>query len=481
VALTPGPPPRAGAQKTAIEEWGQRLASALDHGHDFPDPVFDLMRRLPPRMTNGMTLVEQASEAALAAGGSDDRRMIGAVVASLRNLDRSSLAVQGPPGTGKTYLAARVIRSLVERDGWHIGVVAQSHKVVENVLEGVVAAGLDPAQVGKVPQGGRLDPDAPSPGYSVLRANGHEVFVGGHRAAGRGSVIGGTAWDFSNSTRVPRGSLDLLVIDEAGQFSLAPTIASSVAAQRLLLLGDPQQLPQVSQGSHPEPVDTSALGWLLGEHETIPEGHGYFLAETRRMRPELAEEVSELSYEGRLHAHSSAGLREVRGAGPAGFVWHPVRHHGNSTSSPEEAAAVVRIVRRSLQGELSEPGESTRALAPEDLIVVAAYNAQVECLSEALEEAGFGAVRVGTVDRFQGQEAAIAIVSLAASSGDEVPRGLDFLLMRNRLNVAISRAQWAAHLVSSDRLGDSLPSTSEGVAALSGYLRLTENGSVETW
>ncbi len=476
VALTPGPPPRAGAQKTAIEEWGAALAASLDAGVAFADPVFDIMRRVRPRMIGSGDIVDPASDEARETGGGEEGRMIGAVVATLRQLDRSSLAVQGPPGTGKTYLAARVIRALVERHGWHIGVVAQSHRVVENVLEGVVSAGLDPEQVGKVPQGGRLQEGDAHPGFTVLRANGHEAFVREHRGAGRGSVIGGTAWDFANDTRVPRHSLDLLVIDEAGQFSLAPTIAAAASAQRLLLLGDPQQLPQVSQGSHPEPVDTSALGWLLGEHETIPEGAGYFLAETRRMRPELAEVVSELSYDNRLHAHPTASLREVRGFGEAGLFWHPVSHFGNSTSSIEEAIEVVGIVRLALGGSLREPGEPPRPMTQKDVIVVAAYNAQVECLSQALAEAGFDEVRVGTVDRFQGQEAAVAIVSLAASSGDDVPRGLDFLLMRNRLNVAISRAQWSAHLVSSDRLGDSLPHTAEGVAALSGYLRLTERG-----
>ena len=476
VALTPGPPPRAGAQKTAIEEWGAALAASLDAGLAFADPVFDIMRRVRPRIIGGGAIVEPTSSVAIEAGGGEENRMIGAVVATLQQLDRSTLAVQGPPGTGKTYLAARVIRALVERQGWHIGVVAQSHRVVENVLKGVVSAGLDPAQVGKVPQGGRLQDGDADPGFTVLRANGHEAFVRGHRGGGRGSVIGGTAWDFANDTRVPRHSLDLLVIDEAGQFSLAPTIAAAASAQRLLLLGDPQQLPQVSQGSHPEPVDTSALGWLLGEHETIPEGAGYFLAETRRMRPELAEVVSELSYDNRLHAHPTASLREVRGFSEAGLFWHPVSHFGNSTSSIEEASEVVGIVRRALGGSLYEPGERPRPMGQQDVIVVAAYNAQVECLSEALAEAGLEEVRVGTVDKFQGQEAAVAIVSLAASSGDDVPRGLDFLLMRNRLNVAISRAQWSAHLVSSDRLGDSLPHTAEGVAALSGYLRLTERG-----
>ena len=488
IALTPGPPPRAGAQKTAIEEWGAALAAALDRGEELVDPVFDIMRRVPPRMASGGSIIEPGSTLALETGKSEDGRMIGAVISTLRGLDRSALAVQGPPGTGKTYLAARVIRELVERDGWQIGVVAQSHRVVENVLEGVVGAGLAAGQVGKVPQGGRLDDDAELPPYTVLRNGGHDAFVRQHREAGRGSVVGGTAWDFSNESRISRGGLDLLVIDEAGQFSLAPTIAAAVAAERLLLLGDPQQLPQVSQGSHPEPVDSSALGWLLDTHETIPEGSGYFLADTRRMRPELAEVVSELSYEGRLHAHPSASDRTAVDAGPAGLIWHPVRHFGNSTHSNEEAAEVVRIAQQSLRGSLIEGEASPRALTEDDIIVVAAYNAQVECLREALEVAELGRVRVGTVDKFQGQEAAIAIVSLAASSGEDVPRGLDFLLMRNRLNVAISRAQWSAHLVSSDRLGTSLPGTAEGVAALSGYLRLTERGrnqnfstNVESW
>lgn len=488
VALTPGPPPRAGAQKTAIEEWGAALAAALDRGDELADPVFDIMRRVPPRMVDGGAIIEPSSAEALAAGKSEDGRMIGAVISTLRGLNRSALAVQGPPGTGKTYLAARVIRELVERDGWQIGVVAQSHRVVENVLEGVVGAGLAAEQVAKVPQGGRLDDEAELPPYTVLRTGAHDAFVRGHREAGRGSVIGGTAWDFSNETRVTRGGLDLLVIDEAGQFSLAPTIAASVAAERLLLLGDPQQLPQVSQGSHPEPVDSSALGWLLDTHGTIAEGSGYFLAETRRMRPELAEVVSELSYEGRLHAHPSASERIATQVGRAGLHWHPVQHFGNSTHSIEEAAEVVRIAQRSLEGALIEGSAEPRAITEDDIIVVAAYNAQVECLREVLDAAGLRRIRIGTVDKFQGQEAAIAIVSLAASSGDDVPRGLDFLLMRNRLNVAISRAQWSAHLVSSDRLGASLPGTAEGVAALSGYLRLTEHGrnennstNVESW
>lgn len=479
IALTPGPPPRAGAQKTAIEEWGTQVAHALEQGELPADPVFRLMRREAPRFMDAGTLTAPRVTTA-AQGVQPEPDVIGAVVHAVRRLDQSALAVQGPPGTGKTYLASRVIARLVREHGWHVGVVGQSHKVVENVLEAVVAAGLPPEQVAKVPQGGTLRAELPPPSFTVLRYAGHAPFLRQHREAQRGAVVGGTAWDFANAARFPRRSLDLLVIDEAGQFSLAPTIAAGVAAERLLLLGDPQQLPQVSQGTHPEPVDASALGHLLGNHDTIPAHLGYFLAESRRLRPELAAVVSELSYEHRLQSHPSASKREVLGAGPPGLIWHPIRHRGNSTRSPEEAGRVVQLAQQMLAGRLLQHGDSAaptvRSLTMDDLIVVAAYNAQVECVSDALRSAGLGRIRVGTVDRFQGQEAVIALVTLAASSGDDVPRGLEFLLMRNRLNVAISRAQWAAHLVSSDRLGDSLPSSEAAIAALSGYLRLTELG-----
>ncbi|UOR00446.1 TM0106 family RecB-like putative nuclease [Leucobacter allii] len=546
VALTPGPPPRAGSQKGAIEEWGNSVlaAPALD---ELRDPVLDLLRRTGPRLRavagdGGTGESEATSSRAVDAGASP----IDTVVATLRRLDRSALAVQGPPGTGKTYLAARVIARLVAEDGWHVGVVAQSHRVVEHVLDAVADAGLDESQIGKSPQGGRLPAGAVPPRRTVLPTGGQAAFVRAHRQAGRGSLTGGTAWDFSHEERFPRRSLDLIVIDEAGQFSIAPTIAAASAAERLLLLGDPQQLPQVSQGTHPEPVDASALGWLLGEHDTLPTELGCFLAETRRLRPELAEIVSELSYDGRLRAHPTASLRTVRGAGPAGLVHHAIAHRGNATRSPEEAVEVVRIVRELLGGAsisegavaagdrtdeettraaggarvsgglrgsgidsgreagavtladagavaVSPPGAKTVAADPpamrdgdwrpldaSDLVVVAAYNAQVECVAEALAAAGLERVRVGTVDRFQGQEAVVAIVTLAASSPEDVPRGLEFLLMRNRLNVAISRAQWSAHLVSSDRLGQGLPTSAEGLAALSGYLRLLERGARAT-
>lgn len=487
VALTPGPPPPAGKQKEAIEEWGRSLIAAISTGLEHRDPVFDLLRRSTPRLIGEPTLVQPESAEALAAvDGRDDERMIGAVIATLLRLDRSALAVQGPPGTGKTYLAARVIRGLVERHGWRIGVVAQSHKVVEHVLEGVVDAGLDAELVAKVPQGGRLDAEAPKPSYRVLGKDGHSRFLSDHATSG--AVIGGTAWDFANASRVGRRELDLLVIDEAGQFSLAPTIAAAVSAHRLLLLGDQQQLPQVSQGTHPEPIHMSALSWLLGDHETMPKEAGYFLADTRRMNEHLTSVVSELSYEGRLIAHPSTRSRMLvsrdgKAAPEPGLHWRGIEHSGNATSSPEEAVAVAELATELLSTGLvlrtvDAAGDvvSERTIERSDIIVVAAYNAQVECVENALRAAHLDGIRVGTVDRFQGQEAVFSLVSLAASSPEDVPRGLEFLLMRNRLNVAISRAQWASYLISGTRLGDGLPSSAESLAALSGYLRLTERG-----
>ncbi len=480
VAVTPGPPPPAGSQKRAIEEWGEALAAALDRGAFPRDPAVDLLRRSTPvfRSVEGRNPQDSTPGASGIANALDPAEpaedRIEAVMRSVLALDRSALAIQGPPGTGKTTLAAGVIKRLVEDCGWRIGVTAQSHQVIEHVLTGVVAAGVDPASVGKVPQSGTLGEERADPGFTVLPRNGQAAFLASHRERGSGCVVGGTAWDLSNPSRFERGSLDLLIVDEAGQFALAPTIAASVSAHRILLLGDPQQLPQVSQGSHPEPIDTSALAWLLGDRETIPPGEGFFLAETRRLRPELSAVVSELAYGGRLRSHPTAANRVALNAGPPGLVAHPVSHRGNSTSSIEEAEAVVDCAQRLLRGRVRDGDTAERPVDQADIIVVAPYNAQVECVSEALAAAGLGRIRVGTVDRFQGQEAVFAIVTLAASSPEDAPRGLEFLLMRNRLNVAISRAQWSAHLIASDRLGDGLPTSPGGVAALSGYLRLIE-------
>ncbi|RZI93318.1 MAG: DNA helicase, partial [Microbacterium sp.] len=449
LALTPVAPPLAGSQQAAIEEWADEVLA----GERMPaDPATDLLLRRRPRTGRG----------ALARGGATD---IADITSTLLDLDRSYVAVQGPPGTGKTYVGSHVVACLVREHGFRVGVVAQSHAVVEHMLDRIVEAGVPRAQVAKALKATATGDTS----FTPIAKNGMAAFIGEQQG---GFVVGGTAWDFTHTGRIGRRSLDLLVIDEAGQFSLASTIAVAAGAQRLLLLGDPQQLPQVSQGTHPEPVDTSALGWVMDGAAVIPDDRGYFLAQSRRMHPAVAEPVSELAYEGRLEAFPATAERRIEGI-PAGVVPVPLGHLGNATQSPEEAGEVVRIV-RDLVGRpwTSGEGEPSRPLQPSDVIVVTPYNAQQVMVEAALAEAGFADVPVGTVDRFQGQEAAVAIVSLAASSGRDAPRGLEFLLLQNRLNVAVSRAMHTAYVVYGMGLLDDLPRTPEGVARLSAFARL---------
>jgi uncharacterized protein len=468
LALTPPAPPRAGNQQKAIDAWADAVLAAAP---TLPDgPAADILRRRAPRTRSGAL----AAVTAIDGDAGDDE--VAAIARTVADLDRSYLAVQGPPGTGKTYVGSHVIARLVAEQGYRVGVVAQSHATVEHMLDRVIAAGVPAGRVGKAPK----DPSVEH-SFTVLPKNGVAAFAAENAA--HGFVVGGTAWDFSHESRIPRGSLDLLVIDEAGQFSLASTIAVSLASSRMLLLGDPQQLPQVSQGTHPEPVDTSALGWVIDGAEVVPPEFGYFLARTRRMHPAVACPVSRLSYEGRLAAHPSTARRSLAGIEP-GLHPVPVRHHGNATASTEEADAVVALVSdlvgRAWSDAEGGAGDSavmhpSRPLRADDVIVITPYNAQQVAVEEALAAAGFPEVPVGTVDRFQGKEAVVAILTLAASSGRDAPRGLEFLLLRNRINVAISRAMQVAFVVYSPALLDDLPRTPEGVARLSAFARLVND------
>jgi uncharacterized protein len=285
-------------------------------------------------------------------------------------------------------------------------------------------------------------------------------------------VIGGTGWDFANDTRVPRASLDLLVIEEAGQYSLANTIAVAPCAANLLLLGDPQQLPQVSQGTHPEPVDCSALGWLVDGQHTLPDERGYFLDRSWRMHPLVCAAVSRQSYDGRLHSHEAVtGARRLDGY-PPGVSVLAVHHDGNATDSPEEAAAIVAEIGQRLGRDWTDE-DGTRPLQAADVLVVTPYNAQVVTLREHLDAATLTDVRVGTVDKFQGQQAPVVFISMTASSIDDVPRGISFLLNRNRLNVAVSRAKYAAVIVRSPLLTEYLPGTPDGLTDLGAFLSLS--------
>jgi predicted RecB family nuclease len=449
-ALTPGSPVPTKAQRNSIEATAAQIADGLPALP--PTAVLDILLRSAPRTVSGAALPHTGDMAA-------------DITTALLDLDNSYLAVHGPPGTGKTYTAAQVIADLVNIHHWRIGVVAQSHAVVENLLAGVVGAGVDGQLVGKK----QAPEDAP---FTGVPDNQYASFIDDHQ----GCVIGGTAWDFANDTRVPRSSLDLLVVEEAGQYSLANTIAVASAAGNLLLLGDPQQLPQVSQGTHPEPVDSSALGWLVEGQHTLPTDRGYFLDVSYRMHPAVCAPVSALSYDNRLHsAEGVAALRKLAGVEP-GVHLLTVEHEGNSTESPEEAAAILAAI-DALLGSAWTDESGTNPLEPEHILVVTPYNAQVTLVRELLDAAGYEAVQVGTVDKFQGRQAPVVFISMTASSIDDVPRGMGFLLNRNRLNVAISRAKFAAYLMRSAQLTDYLPGTPDGLIELGAFLGVARSAT----
>ncbi|RUQ43683.1 TM0106 family RecB-like putative nuclease [Micrococcus sp. HSID17228] len=434
----------------------RELAVATDAAGALPEPgvsaCVDILARRTPA-TTGRPLPEIVADAE----GELDRTAL--LVEALESARGSYVAVQGPPGTGKTHVGSHAVKALLER-GWSVGVTAQSHAVVENFLGKLVSIGVPKKQVLKAEKRGK---DAPERPWATVSDAKPYIGLPGH-------VVGGTAWTFAHEDVQ---EFDLLVIDEAGQFSLAHTLAAAAMARTVLLLGDPQQLPQVTKGTHPQPIGDAALTWIAEGAPVLRPDRGFFLDTSWRMHSTLTHAVSELSYAGRLRSHTPrTDARRLDGVEPGLHPW-PVSHTGNAVSSPEEAAAVVEII-RSLLGRTwsTGPDDPGRPLEPSDVIVVAPYNAQVAAVREALDAAGLEGTAVGTVDKFQGREAAVAILTMAASSPQEVPRGLDFLLNRNRLNVSISRGQWAAYLVHSPALADALPTSPEDLPMIGAFLRL---------
>jgi len=343
--------------------------------------------------------------------------------ALVRSLDGRHLVIQGPPGSGKTWTSGRLIADLVEH-GKTVGVASTSHKAIHKLLAEVEATGLDFTGLKKATDG---NPESfyESPRFaSVTESN----------ACAGVDVTGGTAWHYAREAH--DSTLDYLFVDEAGQVSLADALAMGTAARNVVLVGDPQQLAQVIQGTHPAGTDASVLGWLLDGAATIPPDRGLFLERTFRLHPDVCTYISEEFYEGRLVPDARTSARGTPLG--TGLRYVEVAHAGRRQDSPEEVDAVQALVGR-LLGAGVPAGE---------VLVVAPFNAQVNALRQALP----ADVAVGTVDKFQGQEADVVVYSMASSSGDDVPRGLEFLLSRNRLNVAVSRARCLAYLVASPGL-----------------------------
>jgi uncharacterized protein len=402
-ALIPGRPYDTLAQEDALERFGRSL---LAGDHRYP-ALESILRREPfDREVQTSDLEEMK--------------------ALVRSLEGRQLVIQGPPGSGKTWTAGRLIVDLIAR-GRTVGVASTSHKAIHKLLdevEGAAAeAGLEFAGLKKASAG---NPESYYESDHIESVEQSDDCAGAELSAG-------TAWHFPRAAH--DATLDYLFVDEAGQVSLADALAMGTAARNVVLVGDPQQLAQVLQGTHPAATESSVLTWLLGDAETIAPERGLFLERTFRLHPDVCGYISEEFYEGRLRPDPCTSARTTPLG--TGLRYVPVEHRGRRQESDEEVAAV-----RALVGELLAAG-----LARSDLIVVAPYNMQVNALARALP-----GVNVGTVDKFQGQEADIVVYSMASSSGDDVPRGLEFLLSRNRLNVAISRARCLAYLVASPRL-----------------------------
>lgn len=371
-------------------------------------------------------------------------------IRAVSELDRSVLAIQGPPGAGKTYAGAQMICDLVKR-GKKVGVIASSHKVILNLLAAVVEAKGEGSKVSLAHRGDEEEVTAASPAITPLVNNEAALAA---LQSGAANVVGGTSWLWARDEF--KDAVDVLFVDEAGQMSLANVVAASHAAASIVLLGDPQQLEQPIKGSHPEGLEASALGHMLGNELTLTEDRGIFLPETWRLPPSIASFTSELFYEGRLG--SKAGLENQRladtgdlGLDGSGLWLCPVEHDGNLNSSIEEIDAVESLVTRLLGGSVTwvnEAGDASPLLG-KHVLVIAPYNAQVIRLAERLAPTG---ARVGTVDKFQGQEAPVVIYSMATSRPEDAPRGMEFLYSLNRLNVATSRARCVAIVFANPRL-----------------------------
>lgn len=427
----------------------------VDHGLAGDGPfraARDLLLRLAPRLRGEP--IKSDGETSLAAAMR---------VATL--FDGGIFPIQGPPGTGKSFTGARMVCALV-REGKTVGITANSHKVIRNLVDKVIEAayelGVDLTCVVKPKE---------------MESNQHRLVFAKSNAdvygalSGSCKVAGGTSFLWSRADAF--ASVDVLVVDEAAQMSLANVLAISQAAHTVVLLGDPQQLDQPMQGSHPDGTDVSALNHILDGEKTIAANQGLFLEETWRLHPDLCAFTSELFYEGKLRSrHSLEG--QIISSGPingSGLRYLPIAHGGNQNSSPEEAEAIHRLVDHVLRSDtrwINREGKEA-AITLNDILIITPYNAQVFELQQRLPGA-----RVGTVDKFQGQEAPIAIYSMASSTHADAPRGMEFLYSPNRFNVATSRAKCLSILVAAPEVFEAECKTPRQIQLANAFCRYLE-------
>jgi uncharacterized protein len=425
----------------------------------------DLLLRRPPRLTGVGTGVGQSLVLDDESGSAAARRL-----APL--LGGTTLAIQGPPGSGKTYTGARMILDLV-RVNRRVGITSNSHEVIGNLLKAVLKAAREEGQTVRIVQKAKVHEAVKDP--AVKRVDENDDMSEAIKS-GEFDIAAGTPWLWARPemSRV----LDTLFVDEAGQVSLANVVAISGSARNVVLLGDPQQLDQPTQGVHPDGAGKSALGHFLGDDETVPTDRGVFLEKTWRLHPTITAYTSALFYEGKLTSVDGLEQQLVSGDDEwsgSGLRWVEVPHDGNTNESFEEAAKVVEIVRTLIGRDWVNEEGTHRPITADDIRVLTPFNAQRLLVDEQLAKAGISRVQVGTVDKFQGQEAAVSIYTLATSRPEDAPRGTGFLYNLHRLNVATSRAKALAIVVASPALLGVVPKTPEQLRMANGLVAFVES------
>lgn len=442
------------AVKNALVRIGQYVAGNGLKGDGPYRAGRDLLLRIPPQVSG------QALHL-------DGETSVDAAVRLCTNLAGGVLPIQGPPGAGKTFTGAHMICELV-RLGKTVGVTANSHKVIRNLIDEVIKLadekGMDLHCCQKPDE-----PGDPQPRLSFAKSSEDLDAALGKTA----QVGGGTAWHWAREEAFE--SVDVLFADEAAQMALADVLAVSQAAKTLVLIGDPQQLDQPRQGSHPDGTDVSALDHILAGEQTIASDKGLFLEQTWRLHPDICSYTSELFYENKLSAKPGLEIQVIKGASSpvigAGLRFLPVAHNGNQNSAPEEAEAVAALVNGILESKatwINRDG-AEQPVTLEDIVIITPYNAQVFEIQERLPGA-----RVGTVDKFQGQQAPIAIYSTATSSHADAPRGMEFLYSLNRLNVATSRAKCICIVVSAPAIFEAECRTPRQIQLANAFCRYLE-------
>jgi uncharacterized protein len=396
----------------------------------------ELLRARPPRLANREPFGQAVAE-----------NVVGFAVRVATKLDQAVLVVQGPPGSGKTFTAASMICELVKQ-GARVGVTGMSQKVINHLLEMVLRVADDSGVSVTCARKAAELSEAPGRVAEYLSFEEIESLLVDRCPP----VVGGTPWLWAREKL--QGQLDVLFVEEAGQMSLANVLVVSQCARNLVLLGDPRQLEQPQRGTHPPGADRSAVAHMLQDRQAISGDRGIFLRETWRLPPTVCAFTSEVFYESKLHARAGLEKREIRNAGPivsTGLWTLPVMHEGNQDGSLEEVDAIEKLLDQvfTRRAEWVDQHTGAHFLSAADILIVAPYNAQVALLARRFASRGF---RVGTVDKFQGQEAPIVIYSMATSAPEDAPRGIEFLYSLNRLNVATSRAVCACVLVACPRL-----------------------------